>query len=189
MDENRALPLPQVLSLRAEDIRRGMRSVDEIVVELYEKLRPSLLVYIYHLVGSTRDAEDVVQIAFLTLFDHLTEKAEPQNLRGWLYRVVHNLAIEQARQLVRKQSLAQNWFSDGHVTPMPQSVEQQLIRREQIEKSLEVLNERERRCLMLRAEGLSYQEIGEVLEISSKSVSVYLARGLKKFESKHENSQ
>jgi DNA-binding CsgD family transcriptional regulator len=34
---------------------------------------------------------------------------------------------------------------------------------------------------MLRAEGLSYVEIGEVLGLSQKSVSVYLARGLKKF--------
>ena len=37
---------------------------------------------------------------------------------------------------------------------------------------------------MLRAEGLSYLEIAETLDISAKSVSVYLARGLKKFEPK-----
>jgi DNA-binding CsgD family transcriptional regulator len=42
---------------------------------------------------------------------------------------------------------------------------------------------------MLRAEGLSYQEIAEVLEISAKSVSVYLARGLRKFENRHEQKK
>jgi DNA-directed RNA polymerase specialized sigma24 family protein len=36
---------------------------------------------------------------------------------------------------------------------------------------------------LLRAEGLSYAEIGQVLEISAKSVSVYLARGVKKVRS------
>jgi DNA-directed RNA polymerase specialized sigma24 family protein len=36
---------------------------------------------------------------------------------------------------------------------------------------------------MLRSEGLSYQEIGEVVGISHKAVSVYLARGLKKVRS------
>ena len=54
-------------------------------------------------------------------------------------------------------------------------------------ESLELLNEKEQRCLMLRAEGLSYQEIADVLETTAKSVSVYLARGLKKFESKNED--
>ena len=35
---------------------------------------------------------------------------------------------------------------------------------------------------MLRAEGLSYNEVGEVFSISAKSVSVYLARGLRKLQ-------
>jgi len=42
---------------------------------------------------------------------------------------------------------------------------------------------------MLRVEGLSYQEIADVLETSAKSVSVYLARGLKKFDSRYENKK
>ena len=57
-----------------------------------------------------------------------------------------------------------------------------MIRRQQVRQVLGGLNERERRCLMLRAEGLSYKEIGDVLEMSAKSVSVYLTRGLKKIE-------
>ena len=63
------------------------------------------------------------------------------------------------------------------------------MRQQEIKRALSVLAERERHCLMLRAEGLSYQEIGEVLEISAKSVSVYLARGLKKFETRYEDDK
>src|SRR5919202_4115021 len=92
------LPLPQTFGLKLEDIRRGSRDLEEVVTNLYVKLRPSLLSYAYHLIGSTRDAEDLVQIAFLQLFDHLSQKGEIQNLRGWLYRAVHSLAIEQARR-------------------------------------------------------------------------------------------
>ena len=88
------LPLPQTYSLNFDDIRRGSRKVEEVVTDFYAMLRPSLLSYVYYLVGSTRDSEDLVQVAFLQLFDQLNQGTEIRNLRGWLYRVVHNLAIE-----------------------------------------------------------------------------------------------
>ena len=185
------LALPQTTSLRSEDIRRGRRDVKEIVNDLYRQLRVPLVSYVYHLAGSTRDAEDLVQAAFIQLFDQLEHDGEIENLRAWLYRVVHNLAIDQARQSDRRGTLLQQWFVDrGALTPDTiESAEEEFIRREQIENALATLNERERHALVLRAEGLSYREIGHILEISPKSVSVYLTRGLKKFESKHENNQ
>ena len=86
--------------------------------------------------------------------------------------------------------LLQKWFADRGALSAEsvESAEDAFVRREQIETALQMLNERERHSLLLRAEGLSYQEIADILEISVKSVSVYLARGLKKFESKHANN-
>jgi len=187
MDE--VLSLPKPLSLNIDEIRRGSPSTEDFVTDLYVKLRPSLLSYVYHLIGSTRDAEDLVQVAFLQLFDQLNENVEIKNVRGWLYRVLHNLAIEQVRTLDRRESLFKRWFTDYERNIDPQDAEQDLIRRDLIERSLGVLNEKEQRCLMLRAEGLSYQEIADVTDTTAKSVSVYLARGLKKFESRHEDKK
>src|SRR5258708_16464245 len=95
---NEALSLPQPLSISSDEIRRGNPNTEDLVTDLYVKLRPALVSYVYHLIGSTRDAEDVVQIAFLQLFDQLNDQAEIRNVRGWLYMVVHNLAIEQVRR-------------------------------------------------------------------------------------------
>jgi len=187
MDE--VISLPKPFSLNIDEIRRGNPKAEDFVTDLYVKLRPSLISYVYHLIGSTRDAEDVVQVAFLQLFDQLNQNAEIRNVRGWLYRVVHNIAIEQVRRSDRREVLFKQWFRDYERNVEPQSAEQELIRREQIEHSLELLNEKERRCLMLRAEGLSYQEIAEVIDSTPKSVSVHLARGLKKFRSKHEDKK
>lgn len=185
-----ALTLPQTESLRTEDIRRGRRGVEEVVTDLYSKLRAPLVSYVYHLVNSTRDAEDVVQVAFLQLFDQLEHDGYIENVRGWLYRVVHNLAIDHVRQHGRRSSLLQQWLADRGALSAEsvESAEETFLRREQIENALAMLNERERHSLLLRAEGLSYQEIADILDISVKSVSVYLARGLKKFESKHANN-
>jgi RNA polymerase sigma-70 factor (ECF subfamily) len=187
MDE--ALTLQKPFSINIDEIRRGAPDAEDFVTDLYVKLRPSLLSYVYHLIGSTRDAEDVVQVAFIQLFDQLNENVEIRNVRGWLYRVVHNLAIEQVRKSGRRETLFNEWLMDFRQADATQSVEETLVIREQIEKSLELLNEREQRCLMLRAEGLSYQEIADVIDTTAKSVSVYLARGLKKFESRHEDKK
>ncbi len=186
MDEERALHPAQVFSFREADSRRMTERVEQTVVELYESVRPSLLGYVCQLVGSTSEAEDLVQVAFLKVFDQLRRGSQILNLRSWLYRVVHNLAIDHVRKQYKQESIAKNLVGNRPDTAGPRSTEDELIQRQQIEKSLEILNERERHCLMLRAEGLSYKEIAEVLTISPKAVSVYLARGLKKFEARDE---
>jgi RNA polymerase sigma-70 factor (ECF subfamily) len=169
----------------AETPRRG-NSLEESIVELYATMRPSLLGYAYQVIGSAGEGEDLVQMAFLKLFDQLQRKAEILNVRSWLYRVVHNLAIDHIRRRGIHELACAEWLSARTMSDVPRSTENDLIVQEQIANSLQVLNERERHCLMLRAEGLSYQEIGDVLGISQKAVSVYLARGLKKFEVRNE---
>ena len=187
MEEDQAFPLPRALTLEEVDARRSGQSTEEVVTALYEQLRPALLGYAYHLTGSTRDAEDVVQIAFLQLFDQVSHRSDIRNLRGWIYRAVHSLAVSNAR-VAQRDSVIKEWFSDAEAAD-EQTVEQELLQRQEIEQALNVLGERERHCLLLRAEGLSYQEIGGVLEISAKSVSVYLARGLKKFGTQYEDDK
>jgi RNA polymerase sigma-70 factor, ECF subfamily len=188
MEEDLAIPLPRVLAMNDVDARRSGQSNEEVVTALYEQLRPSLLGYVYHLTGSVRDAEDLVQIVFLQLFDHLSRRSAITNLRGWTFRAAHNLAINHASRSRRHESLIKEWLGERETEP-EDDAEESLARREEIERALGRTNERERHCLMLRAEGFSYQEIADVLEISAKSVSVYLARGLKKFENQDANNK
>lgn len=185
MDEEGVLSLPLALTSKQSEVRRGGQNVNEIVVDLYVKLRPSLFGYIYSVVDSTTDSEDLVQVAFMKLFDELNRGSEIRNARGWLYGVAHNLAINHLRVRRTRENLGLDALVELEATQT--SAEEEVIRRQAIEQALGKLNERERHSLMLRAEGLSYQEIGEVLEISAKSVSVYLARGLKKFGVEHED--
>jgi RNA polymerase sigma-70 factor, ECF subfamily len=182
--EDSVLLLPQAPGLNIEELHGDNRKVEDVVTDLYARLRPSLLSYSYYVVGSSGDAEDLIQTAFLRLFDQLNQQTEIQNVRAWLYRVVHNLAVEHAKQSDRRASLLRGWLTDRETASGLVSAEENLIRREQIERCLAKLSERERHALMLRAEGLRYSEIAEILQISQKSVSVYLARGLKKFETK-----
>lgn len=182
MDQERTLKLSQLFGLDQADSPRRSEQLEESVVELYATMRLSLLGYAYQIVGSTGEAEDLVQMAFLKLFDQMKRKARILNVRSWLYRVIHNLAIDHIRRKGIHETAVAGWLSNRNLNETARTTEDDLIQHERIAQSLEMLNERERYCLTLRAEGLTYQEIGEVLGISHKAVSVYLSRGLKKFE-------
>jgi len=185
MGPEHILSSSRLYGIEEVDNPRRDNPLEETIVELYASLRPSLLGYAYQVVGSTGEGEDLVQVAFLKLFDQLQRKVQIQNIRSWLYRVVHNLAIDHIRRRGVHDVAVAEWLSN-RPEESPRTTEDALIAKQQIANSLQILNQRERHCLMLRAEGLSYQEIGDVLGISQKAVSVYLARGLRKFEERND---
>jgi RNA polymerase sigma-70 factor, ECF subfamily len=185
MNEGYRLNVSEMLGLEEVQRNRSSQRLEEVVVELYATMRSPLLSYAYQVACSSGDAEDLVQIAFLKLYDQLRSRAPIENARSWLYRVVHNAAIDQLRHQGKQESLAAEWLA-GNPAP-PTSAEDDLILQQRVAQSLSLLNERERHCLLLRADGLSYKEISEVLSISVKAVSVYLVRGLKKIGGRSES--
>jgi RNA polymerase sigma-70 factor, ECF subfamily len=159
----------------------GALSADDLQLELvalYSTLRPALLNYVRQMLRSSADAEDIVQAAFLKTFDQ-AQLSHIENLRSWIYRVAHNLAIDSLRRTsIHDQAVSEWTYRNPQETAV--TAEQASINRQAIERALCSLNERERGCLLLRAEGFSYEEIAQVLGTSAKSVSVYLARAVKK---------
>lgn len=152
--------------------------LQEKLVALYGKLRPALLNYVRQMVRSLADAEDIVQTAFLKTFDQ-AQFNRIENLRSWIYRVAHNLAIDSIRRASIHEQAVSEWVHRNRLKTAI-TAEQASINQQAVERALSSLNERERACLLLRAEGFRYEEIAEVLGTSSKSVSVYLARAAKK---------
>jgi hypothetical protein len=66
------------------------------VLRLFDEFRSPLLRYGLSLGISMHDAEEVVQETFLALFKHLQQGRPRANLRGWIFRVTHNLALKQS---------------------------------------------------------------------------------------------
>jgi len=180
MEREAILNLSRVFGFEQTEDQRKSQKLEETLVELYASMRPSLIGYAYQVVGSTGDSEDLVQVAFLKLFDQLKRNSKILNVRSWLYRVVHNLAIDHMRRRGAHDNAVAGWVAERALSDKTTSAENELIQQQKVAGFMSLLNDRERHCLTLRAEGLSYQEVGEVLGISHKSVSVYLVRGLKK---------
>jgi RNA polymerase sigma-70 factor (ECF subfamily) len=148
------------------------------VVDLFDRLRARLLRYAYGFGLPVQDAEEIVQEVFLALFQHLQRGKSRENLPGWVFRVAHNLALKRRASLNPGSDLAQeaDVFADPAPSPEDQSASNQTQRR--LLAVFHALPEQDRRCLALRAEGLRYREIGQVLGVSLGAVSLSLSRSL-----------
>jgi RNA polymerase sigma-70 factor (ECF subfamily) len=155
----------------------------EEVVGLYGSLRRPLLRYALTFGVLASDVEEVVQETFLALFKHLESGKSRQNLPGWAFRVCHNLALKQREKAMKLMNSEAEWSAQHMQAGL--NPEQQLLqaqRRAKLQAVLTALPEQDRCCISLRAEGLRYREIAEILDISLGAVSLSLTRSLKKFE-------
>lgn len=174
------LPLPGSLETGRES---HTCSLAEEVVSLFDQLRDRLLRYVISFGLSVHDGEDIVQEVFLALFRHLQQGKSRRNLRAWTFRVAHNLSLKrrsqvqaEVRQVADEGILLADLVQDANPSPEEQVVNRQ--RRQRVLAALEALPEQDRRCLVLRAEGLRYREIAEVLDISLGAVSLSVERSL-----------
>lgn len=155
----------------------------EEVVSLFDQLRDRLLRYVMSFGLPIADGEDIVQEVFLALFRHLQQGRSRRNLRAWAFRVAHNQALKRrgqvragVQQLPDEGTPAADSVPDTSPSPEDQAAGNQ--RRQRVLAVVSALPEQDRRCLTLRAEGLRYREIAEVLGISLGAVSLSLERSL-----------
>jgi RNA polymerase sigma-70 factor, ECF subfamily len=152
------------------------------VMRFFEEFRSPLLRYSLSFGISVHDAEEVVQEVFLALFLHLQSEKSRKNLRGWLFRVAHNLVLRKRSALQHQVRVTSSDWVDAalQADPSPNPEEQLFanLRTQRLVAVLRVLPEIDQCCLRLRAEGLRYREIASVLGISLGAVSMSLTRSL-----------
>lgn len=146
----------------------------------------------YRLLGDRHEAEDVVQEAFVKLSVAPVMDRPEDEVRAWLRRVClnagHNRVRDRQRATAREERAGR--LADREETsagPLPavlRSEEQTAVRR-----TLAILPDRQRSCLLLRYSGYSYAEIAATLEIAIGSVGVLLARAEKTFRAHYENQE
>ena len=177
-----AYPLADAGEERQESVAR----LQQEVTLLFGQLRNQLLRYLLAFGLVVHDAEEIVQDVFLALFRHLEGRKPRTNLRAWVFRVAHNLALRRRYAAVenRQQMLDPRQLEAQHVDPAPNPEEQALYsqRQRRLRSVLRALPEQDQWCLSLRAEGLRYREIADVLGISLGSVSLSLSRSLARLD-------
>ncbi len=145
-------------------------------------IRPDLHRYCARMMGSVFDGEDVLQDALAKAFYALSGKPEVNNLRGWLFRIAHNAALDHLRARGRRVALP----NSGPSVPAPEPVDPtdpyiEVAARQAAASALGLfmhLPPRQRSCVILRdVLGHSAAEVAVLLGISPGAVKAALHRG------------
>lgn len=169
--------LPAAASYGGADGRNGALSAaagvsEEEMLHSCRQDAADLRRYASLLLGDPETAEDVLQESLLKLLTAVRTGCRIRNRRAWLFRVTHNACLERLRQQrhfvgVERLREARRAASNPETTYHRRRLAGQLIRR---------LTPRELACVRLRAEGFSYAEIAEALNIRSGTVGALLNR-------------
>jgi RNA polymerase sigma factor (sigma-70 family) len=139
-------------------VRAGVEPAFNTIVQRY---RPALHRYASRMVDADR-AEDVVQEALVKAHGSLLQDDREIQLKPWLYRITHNLALD----AVRQKSWNYDQLDDNYdgVRQPPDYLEQK-ERLRAVMEHMDTLPERQRRALILQAfEGRSSEEIAHELD-------------------------
>ena len=153
----------------------------EAIVAEYETI---LLRYAARIVNSPTLAQDVVQNVFIKLFKGWKPGFKPSGrLKGWLYRVTHNEAVDFVRREARLKVLHETHADrkslecpDGH--NCPDALED---RKTLVLENLRKLHPVEQQVILLRMqEGLSYAEISEITGRTDGNIGCIIHNAVRK---------
>jgi RNA polymerase sigma-70 factor (ECF subfamily) len=166
--------------------QEGQRTlkIEERITQLYVDLHEPVYRYLLCLSVSPAEADEIVQETFLRLYRHVHGGGREDNLRGWVFRVAHNLSINEFKSRKRFVSNAPEDLAELNAVADPRrGPEELLLRKEKmarIHAGISALSEQQKQCLYLRAEGFRYREIAGILEVTISTVVESLRRAIKK---------
>jgi RNA polymerase sigma-70 factor (ECF subfamily) len=141
-----------------------------------------LISFLYGLVGSHEQAEDLAQDTLIKAYQAITHRRAGQEFSaGWLFRIARNTAVDAMR---RKRLIAWLPFGAEHeaILPVRGDFAGRLAEQELVRHVLAALPGRYRTCLLLRSvAGLSNGEIAEALGITNQNVNTLLFRARERF--------
>jgi RNA polymerase sigma-70 factor (ECF subfamily) len=135
--------------------------------QLVDAYQSKLFNAAYRITGSTADAMDATQGAFVKAYENLSTFDQSRRFFSWIYRI----ALNEALTLVDRRRDLSELGDDVPGGDDPEQVCEATETSERIQRVLMTLSEDQRAVLVLRHfHGLSYAEIGDVVGASEKTV-------------------
>ena len=163
----------------SEDLRVEIEVQRSRFLKLVAEVRPRLHRYCSRMLQSSLDGEDLVQETLARAFFHLPLVREPRDLGAWLFRVAHNLCIDELRRRARRERgpSFEPAESEGKPAEPGQAVEVESAFR----RLLELLPPKERACLILK-DVLEFplKDIAGIVSSSEGAVKAALHRAREK---------
>jgi RNA polymerase sigma-70 factor (ECF subfamily) len=161
----------------------------EAFQQLFQKYSPSVVNFAGHFLGNRARAEEIAQEVFLQVYRWQARYEAKAKFSTWLFKIAHNHCLNEVRKgeyRVSIESIGPQEDADGdkrerQLPDTNSSKGEEILAAKQaarrIEKILQRVPETQRTALMLsRLEGMSYQEVAEVLGVTEKAVKSLVFR-------------
>ncbi|HTR75072.1 MAG TPA: sigma-70 family RNA polymerase sigma factor [Solirubrobacterales bacterium] len=153
--------------------RNGNPGAFEAIVDRYQG---RLLGFCRQMLGSTEDAEDVLQEVFVNAYRAMLADEREINLRPWLYRIARNRCLNHLRKPSADAQESMDMVPEVEAASTAEKVHNREEFR-QIIADVNKLPETQRSALLLREmDALSYEEIADAMETTVPSVKSLLVR-------------
>ena len=172
-----AAPAATVQTVDDTLVARARRGDAAAFTEIFERYHHRIVNYIYGLVHDRELANDLAQDSFLKAYKALPRMGDDLRLAPWLYRIAGNTAFSalRRRNLIRWLPL----LNDGIEAS---SADNAVVEAEAVQRALAKLPAKYAAPLLLHShEGLSCNEIADILGISPGAVKTRLFRAREAF--------
>jgi RNA polymerase sigma-70 factor (ECF subfamily) len=158
-----------------EKARTGDRRAFGKLVEKYQRRVYSLA---FGILRQREDAWDVAQEAFVKAYKKLDRFEGTAAFYTWLYRITYNLSIDTLREKTRRETVdldegkkVEDALDGDPASEHPDQMAQRKELHRVLQAAMSKLSDKHRAIIVLReVEGLSYEEMAEVLGISKGTV-------------------
>ncbi|CAN5735955.1 sigma-70 family RNA polymerase sigma factor [soil metagenome] len=171
--------------------REGDQAAFEAIFQRYER---QIYSFTYRMMGDADDAYDLTQDCFIKAYRNLEKTNGDLNVSAWLHRIASNACLDVLRRRKRIRWLP--WDNAkhenlllSHTTDDPELTAVATEIRQDVQIILDKMTPRNRLALLLREfEGLSTEEIGEVMGLSRSAVKSVLFRAREEFRKLYTSS-
>lgn len=176
--------IADTLALRdAAAVEQATPSLEQFsgeVVRLYEAHASSLFRLAMAVSHDQEVARDAVQEAFVKYCVARNAGQEIREERAWLARVMHNQIVDWHRgRKTRGEVPMENAAAVADEAVDPEAAQ---MLAERIREARAVLSPAELRCVQLRAAGMRYHEIAEVMGLRTGTIATFLFRAVRKLK-------
>jgi RNA polymerase sigma-70 factor (ECF subfamily) len=140
------------------------------------ELRPKLHRYCARMTGSVVDGEDVLQEALIKALEAFPQAQPIDNPEGWLFRIVHNAALDFLRRRARQSAAHANEDVDM-IVDLTGSAEQRQIAAASLRTFMRLPLAQRSAVILMDVLGYSLEEIGNVMDTTVAAVKAALNRG------------
>lgn len=178
-------------------IRRAAAGDPEAFEQLMLKYQKPIYNLTLRMTGNPDDAFDLTQEAFIRAWKAIDSVRADGAFSSWLYRLASNVCIDHLRAMKRKKTVSLVFEEDGEEQtmdvpdPSPSPEELVLLKadRECVERAMNELAVEQRQVLTLRLiNGLSYEQISEILDVPEGTVKSRISRAREALRKKIQQS-